>query len=131
MDGWGDSIFCCRRGFRRRAGKKSVVSTDRLLAVLEGIERAGIGWERVRLNLFLPLSLKRNQYHLIEVERSGEVFFNGAGITVADLAKKDFPSAPFVIPPQPKSMMIDYRFMLSLLRAIGSEAKLAGLHLSI
>ena len=109
------------------SGEQTVVSSSHLLAVLEMIDRAGIDSELVRLSLYLPSQLKRNQYHHIELERDGTVVLDGSEITVADLAEKKFAGPPFVIDPKSKSMNVDYRQLLAVLRAVGSQAELAGL----
>jgi len=109
------------------SGEQTVASSSHLLAVLEMIDRAGIDPKLVRLNLHLPPKIKRNRYHHIELERNGKVVLNGSEIAVADLAEEQLQGNPFVIDPKYKSMKADYRQLLSVLRAMGSHAELAGL----
>ena len=109
------------------SGGKAVVSSSHLLAVLEMIDHAGIDPKLVRLNLYLPPKVKRNKYHHIELERGGKVVLDGSEIAVADLAEKKLQGHPFVINPKSKSMKADYRQLLSVLRAMGSHAEMAGL----
>ena len=109
------------------SGEQAVVSSIHLLAVLEMIDRAGIDPKLVRLNLHLPPKIKRNKYHHIELAREGKVVLDGSEIAVAELAEKQLQGNPFVIDPKSKSMKADYRQLLSVLRAMGSHAELAGL----
>jgi hypothetical protein len=110
------------------SGDPSVVSSSNLLSVLEMIDRTGMDPKLVRLQLYLPPKLKRNQYHQIELGRGGTVVRDGIEIAVTDLAAKQLTGTPFVIDPKSKAMEADYRQFLAVLRAIGGHAELAGLN---
>lgn len=103
------------------------VSAESLLHVLEQMDSAGIDPKLVRLNFYMPSQLKRNKYHHIELGAEGKVILDGTEISVADLAARQLQGHPFVIDPKSKPMKVDYRHFLSVLRAMGSHAKLAGL----
>jgi hypothetical protein len=105
----------------------STVSADDLLAVLEQINSANLSPELVRLNLFIPTQLKRNQYHHIELGSGERVVLNGTAISVADLAQRKLKGNPFVIDQMNAARPVDYRQLLSVLRAIGGNAEIAGL----
>ncbi|MDF7800500.1 hypothetical protein P4C99_13565 [Pontiellaceae bacterium B1224] len=102
-------------------------SSDLLLAVLEQINAANLSRELVRLNLFIPTQLKRNQYHHIEVASGGLVVLNGSPISVTDLAQTDRKGNPCVIDQKSATSPVDYKQFLSVLHAIGGKAELAGL----
>ena len=109
------------------SGEQTVVPSNHLLAVLEMMARAEIDLKLVRLNLFLPPKIKRNKYHHIELAGAGTVVLDGSEITITDLAEKKLQGHPFVLHPQSEFMKADYRQLLSVLRAMGSHAELAGL----
>ena len=108
-------------------GEQTVVPSIHLLAVLEMMNSAEIDPQLVRLNLFLPPKIKRNKYHHIELAGDGKVVLDGSEIAVADLAEKKLQGHPFVLHPKSKFMKADYRQLLSVLRAMGSQAEIAGL----
>ncbi|MDF7808514.1 hypothetical protein P4E94_13765 [Pontiellaceae bacterium B12219] len=105
----------------------AVVSAEILLRVLEQIDSTHIVPELVRLDFVFPVQLKRNQYHHIELTSGGPVVLNGTAISVADLAQLNSRGNPFVIDRKNASSPVDYRQLLSVLRAIGGNAEIAGL----
>lgn len=107
----------------------TIVSADILLAVLEQINAANLSPELVRLNLFIPTQLKRNQYHQIELAGGGGVVLNGTVISVTDLAQRDLKGNPLVINLKSASSHGDYRQLLSVLREIAGNCEIAGLEL--
>lgn len=109
------------------SGESPVVSTAGLYAVLDQMEQVGMDPTLVRLNLFHPVVLKRNKHHLIEFEQSGSLLLNGKEITIAELAASNRPEASYVITTVPKSVTVNYPHVLSVLRALGNDASLAGL----
>jgi len=105
---------------------QNTVSANQLLAVLEMIGRAGIDPRLVRFNLLLPPKMKRNRYHHIELGRDGEIVLDGSEVAPEDLTDGRLKRIPLVIDPK-SGTNPDYRQLLSVLRAIGSSAQLAGL----
>lgn len=109
------------------SGERAVVSSSGLLAVLDRIDQAGIDPKLVRLNLFFPPQMKRNQYHKIELGGGGRIALDGSDVAIADLAENQFKKNPAVILPGSGREGADYRQLLSVLRAMGGDADLAGL----
>ena len=109
------------------SGKQTLVPSGHLRSVLEKLDEAGIDPKLVRLNLSLPLKMKRNQYHHIELERDGKVLLNGTEQVITDLFQKKFKGNPVAIDPKSKSMKIDYRQLLTVFRSIGDNVEIAGL----
>jgi hypothetical protein len=109
------------------SGATTVVPASYILSVLEMIDRLGIEPAQIQLNLFLQTEYRRNQYHLLELKGDRQIALNHSELLTYEFSPKFSPKAPFYMVAESKSSIGNYRQLLSVLRAMGSDAELVGL----
>lgn len=102
-------------------------SPGSLRRILGRLDAAAIPPERVRVNIYVKPTIRRNAYHHLELGGSGEVFLDGREIALADIKGMNPSGAPYLVSSLLKVQHVDYRQLLRILEAVGDDAEIAGL----